>query len=266
MVRVARLKNAIEEGDTEPDPSGLTPAAAAPAGVGARPRPGGPPLRAWSPTSCCRRSRRTGIRIAAPADLDAGPPGRAGGVLPRRGPAGADAAGHRRLPAVPDAVVAEPQPGAAARAGRGGAGRPHRRRAGAVGPAAPRARGGRRGRRPSCCSTTSFATGSTRCSPGRPSWKSAAFRLTRDSELELDDEGGQSYVEALEEELRRRRKSDVVRLEIDGSASDVLASLLVGLAGVDGRGPLPRARAPRSARALGLVDLPGFDGAARPAA
>ncbi len=61
--------------------------------------------------------------------------------------------------------------------------------------------------------------------PGQVVLEAAAFRLTRDSELELDDEGGQSYVEALEVELRRRRKSDVVRLEIDGSASGVLASL-----------------------------------------
>ena len=95
--------------------------------------------------------------------------------------------------------------------------------------------------------------------PGQSVLEAAAFRLTRDSELELDDEGGQSYVEALEEELRRRRKSDVVRLEIDGGASDVLASLLVGLAGVDNQ-DLYRVPGFLNLHALwGIVDLPGFD-------
>ncbi len=95
--------------------------------------------------------------------------------------------------------------------------------------------------------------------PGQAVLESAAFRLTRDSELELDDEGGQSYVEALEEELRRRRKSDVVRLEIDGSASDVLASLLVDLAGV-AEDDLYRVPGFLDLHALwGIVDLPGFE-------
>ena len=39
MVRVARLRNAIEEGDTEPDSAGLTPGPAAHAGVGSRRTP-----------------------------------------------------------------------------------------------------------------------------------------------------------------------------------------------------------------------------------
>ena len=95
--------------------------------------------------------------------------------------------------------------------------------------------------------------------PGQTVLESAAFRLTRDAELELDDEGGQSYVEALEEELRRRRKSDVVRLEIDGSASDVLASLLVGLAGVEEE-DLYRVPGFLDLHALwGIVELPGFE-------
>jgi polyphosphate kinase len=95
--------------------------------------------------------------------------------------------------------------------------------------------------------------------PGQPVLEAAAFRLSRDSEMELDDEGGQSYVEALQEELRRRRKSDVVRLEIDGSASDALASLLLGLAGVEDD-DLYRVPGFLDLHALwGIVDLPGFE-------
>jgi polyphosphate kinase len=63
--------------------------------------------------------------------------------------------------------------------------------------------------------------------PGQTVIESVTFRLSRDAELELDDEGGRSYLEALEEELRHRRKSDVVRLEIEDRASDALVGLLI---------------------------------------
>jgi polyphosphate kinase len=62
--------------------------------------------------------------------------------------------------------------------------------------------------------------------PGQTILESAAFRLARDSELELDDEGGLSYLEALEEELRKRRRSAIVRLEVEASVSDALLKLL----------------------------------------
>ena len=52
--------------------------------------------------------------------------------------------------------------------------------------------------------------------------EAATFRLLRDSELDLDDEGGRSYLEALEKELRKRRRSAVVRLEVEQQASDSL--------------------------------------------
>jgi polyphosphate kinase len=64
--------------------------------------------------------------------------------------------------------------------------------------------------------------------PGQTVLEATTFRLLRDSELDLDDEGGRSYLEALEEELRKRRRSAVVRLEVEQQASagmlDVLAS------------------------------------------
>jgi polyphosphate kinase len=62
--------------------------------------------------------------------------------------------------------------------------------------------------------------------PGQRILESAAIRLSRDAELELDDEGGRTQLEVVERELRRRRLNDVVRLEIDAGASSDLVTLL----------------------------------------
>jgi polyphosphate kinase len=93
--------------------------------------------------------------------------------------------------------------------------------------------------------------------PGQSLRATAVFRVTRDSELELDDEGGASFVESISEELRGRRRSDVVRLEIEAGADPALVSLLV-----DGVGALPadiyEVAPPVDPRALStLLDLPG---------
>jgi polyphosphate kinase len=93
--------------------------------------------------------------------------------------------------------------------------------------------------------------------PGQTRLEAVAFRLTRDAEVELDDEGGQSYVEALEQELRKRRRSAVVRLEIEGRSSEAFCDWLTDLVGV---APEDVYRLPGllDIRALGtLVDLPG---------
>jgi polyphosphate kinase len=56
--------------------------------------------------------------------------------------------------------------------------------------------------------------------------EAAVIRLSRDAELELDDEGGRTHLELVEREVRRRRRGDVVRLEIEASASAGLVELL----------------------------------------
>jgi polyphosphate kinase len=94
--------------------------------------------------------------------------------------------------------------------------------------------------------------------PGQMPLESAAFRLTRDSELELDTEGGESYVEAVEQVLRERRRSAVVRLEIENSASGELRDWLARLVSVEPP-DVYRLQPPLDVRALAaLVDLPGF--------
>ena len=62
--------------------------------------------------------------------------------------------------------------------------------------------------------------------PGQTLLESATFRVARDAELALDDEGGRDFLAAVEEELRKRRKSRVVRLEIEKGASDELVARL----------------------------------------
>ncbi len=50
--------------------------------------------------------------------------------------------------------------------------------------------------------------------PGMRVVEQHAFRVTRDADLEVDDDGAEDLLEALEDELRRRRLSPAVRLEV----------------------------------------------------
>ena len=65
-----------------------------------------------------------------------------------------------------------------------------------------------------------------------------AFRITRNSNLYLQEEESRSVLESVRTELHNRRKGDAVRLEIESDASaDIVSRLqavfeLAGLAGV----------------------------------
>jgi polyphosphate kinase len=52
------------------------------------------------------------------------------------------------------------------------------------------------------------------------------FRVTRNADLEVDDDGAEDLLEALEEEIRRRRISPAVRLEIEEGMPDDVRDLL----------------------------------------
>lgn len=63
--------------------------------------------------------------------------------------------------------------------------------------------------------------------PGQEILDAAVFRISRDSELELDDEGGEEdWLEAVQVELRKRRRSQVVRLEVEAGVGRELLALL----------------------------------------
>jgi polyphosphate kinase len=57
------------------------------------------------------------------------------------------------------------------------------------------------------------------------------FRVTRDADLEVSDDAA-DLLQAVEDELRRRRFGEVVRVEVGGRASEQLRAELTGLLGV----------------------------------
>ncbi|HEX2453155.1 MAG TPA: polyphosphate kinase 1 [Vicinamibacterales bacterium] len=62
--------------------------------------------------------------------------------------------------------------------------------------------------------------------PGQTVLEATVIRLARDAEMELDDEGGRTHLEVVERELRRRRRSGVIRLEMESTASPELQAIL----------------------------------------
>jgi polyphosphate kinase len=94
--------------------------------------------------------------------------------------------------------------------------------------------------------------------PGQPLVESAVIRLSRDAELELDDEGGRTHLEIVERELRRRRRSGVTRLEVSAAASEEIVALLCEHLDITAE-DVYRVPGPLDLRVLlGLADLPGL--------
>jgi polyphosphate kinase len=63
--------------------------------------------------------------------------------------------------------------------------------------------------------------------PGMEIMTSHVFRVTRDAELEVDDDGAEDLLAALEQELTRRRFSKAVRLEIERGTPAHLMEMLM---------------------------------------
>jgi polyphosphate kinase len=95
--------------------------------------------------------------------------------------------------------------------------------------------------------------------PGQTVQEATVIRLARDAEIDIDDEGGQTQLEVVERELRRRRRSDVIRLEVEAAASDELLDVLQRQIDVT-REDVYAVPGPLDLRVFGgLLDLPGFD-------
>ena len=100
--------------------------------------------------------------------------------------------------------------------------------------------------------------------PGQTISETTVIRLARDAELELDDEGGRTHLEVVEREVRRRRRSDVVRLEVESSASDELLALLRDQLDLSAE-EVYAVPGPLDLRVLfALTELPGFDALREP--
>jgi len=94
--------------------------------------------------------------------------------------------------------------------------------------------------------------------PGQSVVESVAFRLSRDAELELDDEGG-SFLEAVEQSLRQRRRGDVIRLELEAGVSAGAALHLTTLVQAEPQ-DIYRLAGALDVRGLApLADLAGYD-------
>jgi polyphosphate kinase len=95
--------------------------------------------------------------------------------------------------------------------------------------------------------------------PGQALLDAAVFRVARDSELDLDDEGGRDFLRLIEDELKNRRRSSIVRLEIEAGVGDTLLELLQGRLEV-AVADVYRVRGPVDIRPLmSLVDLPTLE-------
>ena len=111
---------------------------------------------------------------------------------------------------------------------------------------------------PSCCLERSIRLHLAQLFPGQRIVETSAIRLSRDAELEFDDEGGRTQLERVERELRRRRLSDVVRLEVEAAASQELVTLLCEQVEVT-QDDVYAVSGPLDLRALmQLQDLPGY--------
>ena len=100
--------------------------------------------------------------------------------------------------------------------------------------------------------------------PGQVILETTVIRLARDAELELDDEGGRTHLEIVEREVRRRRRSDVVRLEVGSSTSEELQAVLRDQLDIFPE-EVYAIPGPLDLRVLfGLTELPGFDALREP--
>jgi polyphosphate kinase len=89
--------------------------------------------------------------------------------------------------------------------------------------------------------------------------ETGTFRITRDADLELDDEGAEDFIHAVEEELRKRRSNEPVRLEIKSSISTQLRRTLQQHLGLS-RTDVYRVHGPLDLRGLApLCDLSGYE-------
>ncbi len=95
--------------------------------------------------------------------------------------------------------------------------------------------------------------------PGQEIKETAVFRVARDAELDFDDEGGRDLMEVIEEELKNRRLSGIVRLEVEAGVGEMLLETLCARLEVAAEDTY-RIRGPLDIRALQpLVDLPALE-------
>jgi polyphosphate kinase len=95
--------------------------------------------------------------------------------------------------------------------------------------------------------------------PGQGILESAVIRPSRDAELDLDEEGGRTHLELVERQIRQRRRGDVIRLEVEASASPELVAMLRERLELE-PDDVYEVPGPVDLRVLmGISELPGFE-------
>ncbi len=88
--------------------------------------------------------------------------------------------------------------------------------------------------------------------------ETAGFRLTRDSEMDMDDDGRDDYVGMLESELKKRRRAKPIRLEHEPMSPEFLSRVQKALDVPDDA--LFPAKGPLDPKPLfTLADMPGYE-------
>jgi polyphosphate kinase len=94
--------------------------------------------------------------------------------------------------------------------------------------------------------------------PGHSVLETAGFRLARDSELELDDEARFDYIGILESELKKRQQAKPIRLEHEVMSPELLQRIQKFL-DVEDSALIPT-KGPLSPKPLlSIVDMPGYE-------
>jgi polyphosphate kinase len=93
--------------------------------------------------------------------------------------------------------------------------------------------------------------------PGMAIEHATVFRLTRDSEYEIDDDEVEDLLKTIEEEVRKRRRGAVVRLEIEAGAPPETEQFLMRMLDLE---PLDVYRIPGPLDLTGLFQIHGLPG------
>jgi polyphosphate kinase len=88
--------------------------------------------------------------------------------------------------------------------------------------------------------------------PGMEVEEHQVFRVTRNEDLEVEEDDAENLLQALEKELLRRRFGPAVRLEVTDSISTEVLELLVSELGID-ESEIYRLPAPLDLRGLGVI-------------
>ncbi|HYV35572.1 MAG TPA: polyphosphate kinase 1 [Gemmataceae bacterium] len=96
--------------------------------------------------------------------------------------------------------------------------------------------------------------------PGLELESATVFRVTRDSEYEIDDDEVEDLLKAIEEEIRKRRRGDAVRLEIEAEAPGEVETFLTDALALD---PADVFKIPGMLDLTGLFQIHGLPGYAQ---